>query len=328
MIKTSSYDTILVTGGTGTFGHAFVKHAFDTNLAKTIRIVSRDELKQQKMRALFSEHSARLRFYLGDVKDRENLVRNFQGVDVVIHAAAYKQLPRSFGDFQAFKLVNVDGTENVCTAAHMAGVKRVVMLSSDKACASTSPYGTTKSMAEWTALSANVLGDCRFTCLRYGNVLDSRGSVLQVWRRQAAEGKVLTVTHPAMTRFWMTIDQAVELTMDALQFGRGGEIFIPADIMRGKVVDLLQREFPGRPWEKVGKHGYEKLHETLVHEEEADRTVFCGRFYVILPPKVEIRWLPWPYGMLPTEGISVGPNFSYSSNGYGKGILNWQVDSD
>jgi FlaA1/EpsC-like NDP-sugar epimerase len=310
----TKYGTILITGGTGTFGNAFVTHALRDDLADRIIILSRDELKQQKMRARLGAFNPRMRYYLGNVRDQERLERAFQGVDVVIHAAAYKQLPRSFLDFDAFKKVNIDGTENVCLAAHKAGVKRVIFLSSDKACASSSPYGSTKSVAEWTAISSNILGPCRVTCLRYGNVKNSRGSVLEVWRRQEREGQPFAITDERMTRFWMTIEQAVDLTLTALQYGRGGEIFIPGAIERGPVVDLFRDHYPDAEYEVIGKAGYEKLAEELISAEEADRAIYCGAFYVLLPPPDYVRWEPIPYGMREGEGVPVSPGFVYRSD--------------
>ena len=308
------YGTILVTGGTGTFGNAFTQRVLTNGLVRRIIILSRDEKKQQDMRARFSEYSSQVRFILADIKDREILERAFKGVDIVIHAAAYKQLPRSFLDFEAFLQVNVYGTHNVCQAAHVAGVKRVIFLSSDKGCAATTPYGATKAVAEWIVLNANVLGDCRFTCLRYGNVLNSRGSVLGVWRRQHANHETFTITDERMTRFWMTIDQAVDLTLTAIDKGRGGEIFIPRHIRRGSVVDLFKEFYPGQRYEVIGKAGYEKLTEALIDGEEADRAVSDGEVFIITPPRNYIRWLPHPYGTVLGEGRRLSHGMHYRSD--------------
>lgn len=304
--------TCLVTGGTGTFGQAFARRVLDDNLVDRLVVYSRDELKQARMEAELAD--PRLRFFLGDVRDREQLRRAFRGVDTVVHAAAYKQVQRSALDILEFVGVNVGGTVNVTQAAHDCDVKKVVFLSSDKACSSATPYGATKSIGEWIAINSNVYGSARIITTRYGNVLGSRGSVIELWRRQIEEGQLPKITNPNMTRFWITIEDAVELVLLALERGRGGEVFIPKGIRRGKIVDLLHEYHSGSDYEVIGKRAYEKTAEELISAEEADRVVDCGDVYVLLPYLGLVRWHPLPYGVLEGEGKPVPARFSYRSD--------------
>ncbi len=296
---------ILITGGTGTFGHAFTKHSLEHSLHSRIVILSRDEKKQQDMRSRFNDK--RLRFLLGDVRDEARLVRAFQDVDIIIHAAALKQIQRSGQEIDEFNATNVLGSLNVINAAIKAGVPKSVFLSSDKACAPSTPYGTSKQMMEWAAIGANAWGHSRFACTRYGNILDSRGSVLELWRRQVALGLPLQVTDPTMTRFWMSIQDAVDLVLLAMDKMRGGEVFIPKNVNRSSVGALAEKHHPGWPLETIGKRSYEKQHEVLVSPDEADRVRDCGGVYVLYPEHV--RWEPRPYGKnLPraAQGFSYG----------------------
>lgn len=306
--------TLLITGGTGTFGYAFTKRILSDKLADKVIILSRDEYKQAQMAERFDQ-DPRLRFFLGDVRDRDQLHRAFAGVDVIAHAAAYKRIDRSALDILAFLAVNVVGTANVIDMANARDVKKVCFLSSDKACSSSTPYGACKSLAEWLSVNANVLSPTRIVTTRYGNILDSRGSLLEVWRKQAEAGKALVITDRRMSRFWMTIEEAVDLVLLALERGRGGEVFIPKDVGRGKVVDLLDEHYPDTQVVETGKRAYEKLTEELVSPEEVDRLVDCGDCYVLLPHPSLVRWSPRPYGMEDGEGVSVPAWFTYRSDG-------------
>jgi len=289
-----TYRNILITGGTGTFGNAFTERMLTDNLAERVTIFSRDEKKQLDMRVKFND--ARLRFYLGDVRDRWRLKRAFEGVDVVIHGAALKQVDRSAQDILEFIATNTIGTKNVLEAAHDADVGKVVVLSTDKACASATPYGATKSLAEWLAIGANVYGPTRSCAVRYGNVVGSRGSVLELWAGQAAQGNPLTITDDKMTRFWMPIRQAVDLVLLALERMGGGEIFIPKHVTKSRVIQFASMHFPGSEIQVTGeKRSYEKTHEWLVAPEEADRCHDCGDVYVLTP--LHVRWSPGPYGL-------------------------------
>lgn len=181
-------------------------------------------------------------------------------------------------------------------AARESGVAQVVVLSTDKACCSTTPYGSTKSLAEWLAIGSNVYGETRSCAVRYGNVIGSRGSVLELWKGQAERGEPLTIVDDEMTRFWMPISQAVDLVLLALDRMGGGEIFIPKHVRRSKVIEFASMKFPGVPIVVTGeKRSYEKTHEWLVAPEEADRCHDCGDVYVLTP--LHVRWSPGPYGL-------------------------------
>ena len=289
-----TYKNILITGGTGTFGNAFTERMLTDNLAERVTIFSRDEKKQLDMRVKFND--ARLRFILGDVRDVAKLERAFCGTECVVHAASLKMVQRSGVDADEFFKTICLGSKNVIDAAHKAGVKKVVALSTDKACAPTTPYGIFKAVSEALFVHGNTWGDCRFCCTRYGNISGSRGSVLELWAGQAAQGKPLTITDDEMTRFWMPIHQAVDLVLLALERMGGGEIFIPKHVTKSRVIQFASMHFPGSEIEVTGeKRSYEKTHEWLVAPEEADRCHDCGDVYVLTP--MHIRWSPGPYGL-------------------------------
>jgi UDP-N-acetylglucosamine 4,6-dehydratase len=300
-------NTLLITGGTGTFGHAFTRRVLDDDLFKRVAILSRDEKKQAGMSREFGD--SRLRFYLGDVRDRPRLERAFRGTDAVVHAASYKQVDRSGMDADEFYKTICLGALNVVEAAHAAGVKKVVALSTDKAVASATPYGSFKSAAEWLFIGGNAWGPAKFASCRYGNIVNSRGSVLEIWREKIACGLPLPVTDPEMTRFWLTIEQAVDLVLLALERMNGGEIFIPKNVKRSSVLDLARAWYPIAEIEIVGKRSYEKMHEVLVADEEVDRLRDCGDCYVLLP--LHVRWEPRPYG---EDAPGVGVGFRYRSD--------------
>ena len=298
---------LLITGGTGSFGNAFTERVLNDNFFDRIVIFSRDEKKQQEMRRRFND--SRLRFFLGDVRDRERLTRAFCGVDYVVHAAALKQVDRSGEAFDEFVKTNALGSLNVVRAAHLAGVQKVVGLSTDKACAPSTPYGVSKATMEWLFVGGSAWGDCRFCCTRYGNIINSRGGVMEIWQNQVNAGQKITITDPTMTRFWMTLEQSVNLVLLALDRMRGGEIFVPKDIKRGSIDELVTSYFPDHPSYVIGKRSYEKQHERLIAREEADRVRDCGDVYVIQP--LHVRWAPEPYG---ADMPSVPDGFEYRSD--------------
>lgn len=300
--------TLLITGGTGSFGRAFTAHALTNNLCDRITVLSRDEKKQSDMRAEFND--SRLRFLLGDVRDIERLILALQGIDIVIHAAALKQVDRSALDIIEFINTNVNGTRNVVRACHWNDVKKLVVLSTDKACASSTPYGATKSLAEWLAIAGNVYGPTRSCAVRYGNIIGSRGSVLETWEYQYEQSHHITITDTSMTRFWMDIGEAIKLVLLALDRMGGGEIFIPRDVLFENVASFARQWWPDAYVTVTGKRSYEKIHEMLVSPEERDRLRDCGDVYVLLPE--HIRWEPGPYG---TEGEPVPDDFEYRSGG-------------
>lgn len=297
--------TILITGGTGSFGNAFTRRVLDERLAERVVIYSRDEKKQQDMRARFND--PRLRFYLGDVRDYRALRRAVQEVDAVIHASALKQVDRSALDIREFIKTNIGGTANVIEACHDRGVRKLVVLSTDKACASSTPYGATKSVSEWLAIAGNVYGVTRSCAVRYGNIIGSRGSVLELWQKQAEHGAI-RITDPQMSRFWMPLSSAVDLVLLALDRTGGGEIFIPKDVEHLSIVDLARSAFPDCRIEYTGKRSYEKIAEWLVAPEEVDRLHDCGDVYVLAP--LHVRWTPGPWG---TDYPLVAEDFQYTS---------------
>ena len=286
---------VLVTGGTGTFGHALVRVALERGLFPRFLIFSRDEYKQAMMAEAFGR-DPRLRFYLGDVRDPDALALAMRTAPYVIHAAALKQVDRSARDFPQFVQTNVVGTMNVVRACHAAGVRKCVVLSTDKACEATTPYGATKAVAEWLAVTGSTYGPCRFAAVRYGNVLGSRGSVLEIWRKQLEAGGEILVTDPDMTRFWLTPEDAVALALYALANLNGGEVFVPKDPPRSSVRDLARSAFPLAPLRVVGKRAYEKSHEVLVSSEELDRARDVGPCVVLVPPPPFVHWDPPPFG--------------------------------
>jgi UDP-N-acetylglucosamine 4,6-dehydratase/5-epimerase len=279
-----SGSSILVTGGTGSFGQRFVTTLLEQTDAGRIIIYSRDELKQSQMISNLRAHSDRLRFFIGDVRDLNRTRRAFSGVDYVVHAAALKQVPAlEYNPFEAVK-TNILGTQNVIEAAIDAGVKKVLFISTDKAANPANLYGATKLCAEKLIVSGNFLsgeGGTRFSVVRYGNVFGSRGSLVKVIEEQRASGKI-TLTHEEMTRFWITLGQGIELVLHSLQRMHGGEIFVPK-IPSMRVKDFILALAPNCELDVVGIRPGEKLHEVLVTPEEARHTREFDDVYVILP---------------------------------------------
>jgi UDP-N-acetylglucosamine 4,6-dehydratase/5-epimerase len=314
---TLSGATILLTGGTGSFGNAFVGRILSEFPDCTIRVFSRDELKQSEMQKRFD--GDRLRYFIGDVRDAKRLLRAAQGADVIIHAAAMKQVIASeYNPFEAVQ-TNVTGAQNIVDAAIDAGVKTVVALSTDKAVNPVNLYGATKLCAEKLIVHGNSYAsgrDTRFACVRYGNVVGSRGSVVPLFASQAAEGR-LTITDSRMTRFWITLDQAVDLVMFAIDNMVGGEIFIPK-IPSMRVDDLAAAMAPGLPVDYIGIRPGEKLHEGLLTIDEARHSVDAGDVYVVLP---EHAW----WGDVPrwADANPLPDGFAYTSD-----VNDWWLTSD
>lgn len=303
-----SNSTVLVTGGTGSFGAAFV----DRLLAETdciVRVFSRDELKQSELAARFGDHP-RLRFFIGDVRDRPRLDRAMVGADVVVHAAAMKQVPAcEYNPYEAVQ-TNIIGSQNVIDAAIDAKVPRVVALSTDKAVNPVNLYGATKLCEEKLIVQGNAYaahGSTRFSCVRYGNVVGSRGSVVPLFQRQVAEGR-LTITDERMTRFWITLPQAVDLVLFAVGSMVGGEVFVPK-IPSMRVTDLAEALAPGIGYDVVGIRPGEKLHEALLTTDEARRSVDAGDVYVVLP---EHPW--WTEDAGWHDAAPLDPDFVYTSD--------------
>jgi len=275
--------SILITGGTGSFGKHFIRTILDDYTPERVIILSRDEWKQHEMRCSGLNHPS-LRYFIGNVRDRDRLYRAFDGVDIVIHAAALKQVPTAeYNPFEAIK-TNILGAENVIDAAIDRDVQKVIGLSSDKASSPINLYGATKLCADKLFIAANsYTGEhpTKFSVVRYGNVVGSRGSVIPFFQEKA-RSKVLPITDTRMTRFWITLDQAVELVLFALNAMTGGEIFIPK-IPSMKIVDLAKAVCPDCYTTTVGIRPGEKLHEILVPVDEAKYTRELENCYIIYP---------------------------------------------
>jgi len=306
-----SESTILVTGGTGSFGRKFTDTVLRTLRPKKLIIFSRDELKQHEMRQIWDDGDpgAVIRYFVGDVRDKDRLVRAMRGVDYVVHAAALKQVPAcEYNPFEAVQ-TNIHGAKNVIDAAIDAGVKRVVALSTDKAVNPINLYGATKLVAEKLFVQGNAYAHehgPRFSCVRYGNVVGSRGSVVPLFLQQRATG-VLTVTHTDMTRFWITLDQGVALVLRALTMMQGGEVFVPK-IPSMRVADLAKAIGPKCRINISGIRPGEKLHEALLSEFESAQTVEFDDMYVVEP------MFPWWGGEKWQNGRRVSPEFRYTSD--------------
>ena len=275
---------VLVTGGTGSFGQHFVKIALKSNLKKLI-VFSRDELKQSQMASRvksFKDYD-RIRFFLGDVREKERLQRAFNGVDIVVHAAALKQVPAlEYNPFEAIK-TNILGSQNVIDAAADNNVEKVILISSDKAVNPVNLYGASKLCAEKVFIAGNAYfaKSSKFSVVRYGNVIGSRGSILDVLKEQRKKGFV-NLTDERMTRFWITLDGGVRLVLDSLSLMTGGEIFIP-QIPSMKVKDLLSAVAPECEVKKIGIRPGEKIHEVLIRDDEVARTLKLGGMFVDQP---------------------------------------------
>ena len=306
---------ILITGGTGSFGRRFVETVLTRAAARKVIIYSRDELKQSEMLADLAERfgpekMSTLRFFLGDVRDRERLILATRGVDVIIHAAALKQVPAAEYNPSECIHTNIMGAENVVWACLTNRVKQVIALSTDKACNPINLYGATKLASDKTFVAANNLsGDigARFSVVRYGNVVGSRGSVAPLFQRLIAKGaRELPITDPRMTRFWITLNEGVEFVLSSLGVMHGGEIFVPK-IPSMKMTDLAAAMAPDLPIKVVGIRPGEKLHEIMISADDARTTVDLGDRYAIEPAFVE-------YAREPLKGGRLEEGFCYASD--------------
>jgi len=301
--------SILVTGGTGSFGKAFIRHVLDNFNPRRIVIFSRDELKQYEMRLAF-DGDARLRFFIGDIRDQHRLLRAMHGVDYVVHAAALKQVDTA--EYNPFEYVqtNIIGSQNVIEASIDAGIKKVVALSTDKASSPLNLYGATKLAADKLFQSANHYAAgyvTRFSVVRYGNVMGSRGSVIPFFKALAVEGKPLPITDERMTRFWITLPQAVKFVIDSFDLMVGGELYVPR-IPSMKIMDLVEAVAPGSETTPVDIRPGEKLHEEMISEDDSRRTLLLDNRYVVLPTIAN-----WGDFVAPT-GESLPDGFAYRSN--------------
>ena len=301
---------VLVTGGTGSFGKNFIKHLLKNSEARKLIVFSRDELKQSVMATELTDE--RLRFFIGDVRDLPRLQRAFHGVDVVVHAAALKQVPTlEYNPFEAVK-TNVLGSQNVIDAAIDQGVSKVLLISTDKAAQPINLYGSTKLCAEKLFISGNVYADrqTKFSCVRYGNVIGSRGSIVEILLKNR-DAKTVYVTDERMTRFWLNLEQTFKLVTFALENMEGGEIFIPkAPTM--KVIDLFNTIVPKAKKKITGIRPGEKLHEILITADEARHTVELDEYFVVLPENVEIG--DSRYHRFHQVGKKLEPGFCFTSD--------------
>jgi UDP-N-acetylglucosamine 4,6-dehydratase len=300
--------SILVTGGTGSFGKAFIRHALDRWNPRRIVVFSRGELQQYEARQQLDD-DPRLRWFIGDIRDQRRLTRAMNGVDYVVHAAALKQVDTA--EYNPFEFVqtNIVGSQNVIEAAIDAGVQRVVALSTDKASSPINLYGATKLAADKLFQSANHYAanhPTRFSVVRYGNVLGSNGSVIPLFQRLAAEGKSLPITDHRMTRFFITLDQAVDFVYDSFELMQGGELYVPR-IPSMRITDLVEAVAPGAKTHEIGVRPGEKLHEEMISVDDARRTLRAGDRYIVQPTIAE-------WGFVRPEGDDLPEGFAYRSD--------------
>ncbi len=311
-IDTLDDKSILVTGGTGTFGKTFVQTLLEQFEPKRVVVYSRDELKQFEMAQEISD--PRLRYFIGDVRDPERLEMALNGIDIVVHAAAMKQVPAAeYNPMECIK-TNVLGAENIVNASLSAGVERVIALSTDKAVNPINLYGASKLCADKLFIAANHLAGhdrTRFSVVRYGNVIGSRGSVVPLFRKLRSTGR-LPITDERMTRFWITVEAGVDFVVRCVYRMKGGEVFVPK-IPSMKVTDLAEAVAPGCDFDIVGIRPAEKLHEVLIPEAEARNALEFDAFFVIRP-----NFREWGTEALENyngeEGVSVAEDFEYSSD--------------
>ncbi len=300
---------VLVTGGTGSFGKSFIRHLLDVHDPKRVVIFSRDELKQYEARQLFND-DPRLRWFIGDIRDRDRLKRAMHGVEYVVHAAALKQVDTA--EYNPFEFVqtNIVGSQNVIDTAIDAGVQKVVALSTDKASSPINLYGATKLVGDKLFVSANHYAahyPARFAVVRYGNVMGSRGSVVPFFRKLAADGKPLPITDKRMTRFWISLDAAVKFVVDSFEMMQGGELYVPR-IPSMRIMDLAEAIAPGAETYEMGLRPGEKLHEEMISFEEGRRALQMDTRYVLQPTIATWGYTP------PTDGKPVANDFAYQSN--------------
>ena len=303
--------TILITGGTGSFGNAFTEYVLTHYKPKKIIIYSLDEYKQFLMAEKLNEYKDILRFFIGDVRDRDRLCRAFDGVDYVIHAAALKQVPAcEYNPIEAVR-TNINGAMNIIDAALDRKVKKVVALSTDKAVNPINLYGGTKLVSDKLFIAANAYSgekEVRFSIVRYGNVAGSRGSVIPFFKKIIGEGKTeLPITDYRMTRFWISLEEGIQLVIKALEEAKGGETFI-SKIPSFRITDLAEAMAPECARKEVGIREGEKLHEIMVTREDSAMTYEYDKHYIIYP---HYNW--WEESRLLPGGKKVEDGFEYSS---------------
>ena len=300
--------TVLVTGGTGSFGKSYITNLLSSHNPKKVIIFSRDEMKQFEMRGKFA-NDPRLRFFIGDIRDKERLLRAFSGVNYIVHAAALKQVDTGEYNPREFILTNVIGSQNVVDAAIDSGVTNVVALSTDKASSPINLYGATKLTADKLFTAANVYGansKTKFSVVRYGNVMGSRGSIIPLFQELASKGLPIPVTDLRMTRFWITLDQAVKFVDEAFSEMNGGELFVPR-IPSMKITDLVAAIAPNSKINEIGIRPGEKLHEEMISPDDSRRAVMQKTKFILSPTSSE-----WAY--VEPKGEKLPEGFSYRSD--------------
>lgn len=296
--------SILITGGTGSLGVSLVERLLRENSARRIAIFSRDELKQSQLKSYFQDDK-RLRWFLGDIRDLDRLKRALHGVDYVIHAAALKQVDTGEYNPMEFIKTNVLGSQNVIDACIDSGVRKIVALSTDKASSPINLYGATKLTADKLFVAANNYSfayGSLFSVVRYGNVMGSRGSVIPFFQKLAKDGKPLPITDIRMTRFWISLEQAVDFVLDSFELMSGGELFVPK-IPSMKLIDLANAIAPDSEKIEIGMRPGEKLHEEMISVDDARRTILVGNRYVITPVVAEWGYT-FPLGEFMEEGMA------------------------
>lgn len=316
--------SILITGGTGSFGYAFTKYLLEHTETQRIVIYSRDEFKQYQMRQKFFAYDSRLRFFVGDIRDQQRLQRALNRIDYVVHAAAMKQVPAcEYNPMEAVK-TNVNGAMNLIDAALDSKVKKVIALSTDKGVNPINLYGGTKLIADKLFSAANNYStgeQCRFSIVRYGNVAGSRGSVIPYFMDQVSNGAAdLPLTDERMTRFWMTLDDAVRMVMMALNLARGGETFVYKN-PSFYVKDLIRAINPSGGYQVVGIREGEKLHECMITSDDSRSTYEYDKYYIIYPTYDDWKWNWESY--FQAGGVKVQADWSYLSN-----TNRWFIDED
>ena len=306
--------SILITGGTGSFGHQFVRTALDRFKPKRLVVYSRDELKQYEMQQVFNVPC--MRYFIGDVRDRHRMAQAMRGVDIVIHAAALKQVPAAeYNPMECVK-TNVHGAENVIAAAIENEVERVIALSTDKAANPINLYGATKLVSDKLFVAANNVSGghrTRFAVVRYGNVVGSRGSVVPLFRSLLSNGKsALPITDARMTRFWITLEQGVAFVLKSVERMQGGETFVPK-IPSARITDLAEAIAPGMPVETIGIRPGEKLHEVMCPKDDSHLTLEFPDHYVIRPTIQFSVPVDLAKNAIGESGKAVTEGFEYSS---------------
>jgi UDP-N-acetylglucosamine 4,6-dehydratase len=295
--------SVLITGGTGSLGKALINYLLSETSVRRIAVFSRDELKQHNLRSEIG-NNPRLRWFIGDIRDLDRLKRALHGVDFVIHAAALKQVDTGEYNPMEFIKTNVLGSQNVIDACIETGVKKIVALSTDKASSPINLYGATKLTADKLFVAANNYSHAygtSFCVVRYGNVMGSRGSVIPFWRGLADSGKPLPITDLRMTRFWISIEEAVKFVIDSLKIMSGGELYVPR-IPSMRITDLAKAVSPEAKLEEIGMRPGEKLHEEMISADDSRRTILLENRYVVTPVVAEWGYetpkgTPMPEGM-------------------------------